>query len=110
MNPSQRLLTKLKAQYRLQSNYQLHKILCCTVTGVMNVVHGRSQLSGDLVMVACDLLGEDPTPWLLEIEICRCKSPERRKILERLLKRADQAAGHAMPALAALLVLPFWWL
>ena len=108
MTPSQTLLTKVKTQHGLETDWQLHKVLGCTLSGLRRASRGHGELSTDLVLVACELIQEDPQPWLLRVELKRCKSPKSREILERILARLEDAQSSAISMLCAALLLPFF--
>ena len=107
MTPSQTLLTRVKAAHGLTSDWQLHKVLGCTLSGLRRVSKGGGELSTDLVIVACDLIAEDPQPWIIRCELERCPSPKRREILQRILARLEESTDTAMAVFLAASLLPF---
>ena len=58
----------------------------------------------DTILIACDCLGIDARPWLIRAELDRCKSPKRRKILERILMDLDTPAGRAIAGVVLVLL------
>lgn len=61
-------------------------------------------MGSDTILIACDCLGIDPRPWLIQVELDRCKSPKRRQILTRILSELDSPAGRAIAGLFLFLV------
>lgn len=95
-NASQELLTMLQTQHDGCSLYALHHILGVTDQAIYNIADGRSQMGSDTILIACDCLGIDARPWLIRVELERCKSPKRRQILQRILADFDTTAGRAI--------------
>ena len=108
MTPSQELLTRVKAQHDLTTDWQLHKVMGCTINGVRRALRGEGELSTDLVLVACELLNEDPQPWIIRVELRRCQSPKRREILKRILARLEESSDRAMAVFLAVAMVPFF--
>lgn len=98
------LLTMLKAQHPDASTYSLHHILGCSPQNVYQIADGTSAMGADTILIACDCLGIDPRPWLIQAELDRCKSPKRRKILLKILDDLDTTVGAAVAGLALLFV------
>ena len=71
---------------------------------VYQIWHGQSHMATDTILIACDCLGEDARPWLIQAEIETCKSPKRRQILEKILTELDTPAGRAIAGLFLFLV------
>ncbi|WP_375170105.1 hypothetical protein [Marinobacter sp.] len=93
---SQELLTLLQTQHDGCSLYALADILGVTTQNIYRISNGQGQFSTDTILIACDCLGVDPRPWLIQAELDRCKSPKRRQILQRILADLDTAAGRAI--------------
>lgn len=100
----QQLLTMLQSQYDGCSLNALHNILCVSPQNVYQIAHGERSMSTDTILIACDILGVDPQPWLIQSEIDTCRSPKRRQILERILAKMDTATGRAAVGLLAFLL------
>ena len=98
------LLTMLKAQHPGASLYSFHHILGCSPQNVYQIADGDSAMGADTILIACDCLGIDPRPWLIQAELDRCKSPKRRQILARILADLDTATGRAIAGLVLVLV------
>jgi len=99
MTASQHLLTMLKAQHEGCSLYALHHILGVSAQNIYKINEGNQEFSPDTVMICCDVLAVDPQPWLLRIEITRCRSPKRRQIMERMLSAMDSPGCRAVAGL-----------
>lgn len=84
--------------------HALHNILCISSQYIYQIANGNRGMSTDTILIACDVLGEDPRPWLLEAEIQTCQSPKRREILRRLLGELNTPAGRAVAGMVAFLV------
>ena len=65
-------------------------------------------MGADTVLIVCDVLGIDPRPWLIRVELTRCKSPKRRQILQRILADLDTPAGRAIAGFLAFFVVGFF--
>ena len=100
----QQLLTMLKAQHVGASTYSLHHILGCSPQNVYQLADGTQEMGSDTVLIACDCLGIDPRPWLIQVELNRCKSPKRRQILTKILADLDTTLGRAIAGFALFLV------
>lgn len=61
-------------------------------------------MSPDTILIACDCLGVDSRPWLIQAEIDTCRSPKRRQILERILAEMNTPAGRAIAGLVLFLM------
>ena len=100
----QTLLTMLKAQYPDASTYSFHHMLGCSPQNIYQIADGSQEMGADTVLIACDCLGIDPRPWLIRVELHRCKSPKRRQILTRILADLDTPTGRAIAGLVLLVV------
>ena len=105
---TQDLLTRLQKQHDGCSVYELHNILGLSKSAIYQMADGSVEMQGDTLMIACDILGEDVRPWLVRIELTRCRSPKRRQILKRILDDYDTPATRAMAGAVAFLALVPW--
>lgn len=101
---SQELLTFLQTQHDGCSLYALADMLGVTTQNIYKISNGHGQFSSDTILIACDCLGVDPRPWLLRVEMERCKSSKRRQILQRILSDLDSGPGRAIAGLVLVLV------
>jgi len=97
--PGMELLTMLQTQHDGCSLYALRNILGVSNQTIYQIANGTQEMGADTVMICCDVLGVDPQPWLLRIEITRCRSPKRRLILERMLAAMDSPGARAVAGL-----------
>lgn len=98
-NVGRELLTLLQAQHEGCSLYALHNILGLSNQAVYQIAHGHQEMGADTVLIACDVLGVDPQPWLIRVELTRCKSAKKRQILERMLEQFDTPQARAVAGL-----------
>jgi len=91
------------------SLYQLHNILGISTANIYQFSKGQYEMSADTLLIACDILGLDPRPWLIRIELTRCKSPKRRQILQRILDTMDCPENRAAVGFMAFLVVGFFF-
>lgn len=103
----QTLLTKLQTHHGGCTLHALHNILCISSQYIYQIANGNRGMSTDTILIACDILGEDPRPWLIQAEIQTCQSPKRREILRRLFDELNTPAGRAIAGLLVFMVLPF---
>lgn len=90
------------------SLYAIHNILGLSTQAVYDISNGHTEMSPDTLLIACDILSIDPTPWLLRVELTRCRSPKRRQILRDMLDRMTGPTGRAMAGMLAFFVVGFW--
>jgi len=100
----QELLTLLQTQHGGISLYAVSQMLCVSHQNVYQIANGERHMASDTILIACDCLGVDPRPWLIQAEIDTCKSPKRRQILARILADLDTPAGRAIAGLVLLVV------
>lgn len=100
----QQLLTMLRAQHDGCSLNALHHILGVSPQNVYQIAHGERHMATDTILIACDCLGVDPRPWLIQAEIDTCKSPKRRQILYKILGDLDTSLGRAIAGLLLVFV------
>ena len=100
----QTLLTILQTHHNGASVRAIPRILCITSQNAYQIAHGQRQMSSDTILIACDCLGEDARPWLIQAEIDVCKSPARRQILTKILGDLQTAVTYASTGLLALFV------
>lgn len=104
----QKLLTMLQAQHNGCSLYALHHILCVSDANVYQIAKGERHMATDTILIACDCLGIDARPWLIQAEIDTCKSPKRRQILQRILAELDTPQTRAAVGFLAFFVVGFF--
>lgn len=102
------LLTLLKAQYPDASTYSLHHILGCSPQNVYQIADGSQEMGADTVLIACDCLGIDPRPWLIRVELHRCKSSKRRQILNKILADLEGPVTRAAAGVLAFFMVGFY--
>lgn len=100
----QKLLTMLQSHYDGCSLYAIHQMLGISRQNVYQIASGKRHMSTDTILIACDCLGVDPRPWLIQAEIDTCRSPKRRQILARILADLDTPTGRAIAGLFLLMV------
>lgn len=105
---SQQLLTMLQTQHDGCSLYALADILGVTTQNVYKISNGHGQFSTDTVLIACDCLGIDPRPWLIRVELDRCKSPKRRQILMKILADLEGPVTRAVAGVLAFFMVGFY--
>jgi plasmid maintenance system antidote protein VapI len=101
-NSSQQLLTNLQAQHNGCTLYALHHILGISDRAVYKLADGKSHMASDTILIACDCLGVDARPWLIRVELDRCKSPQRRQILMKILNDLEPIITRAAVGFVAL--------
>lgn len=104
----QKLLTMLQAQHDGCSLYALHHILCVSDANVYQIAKGERHMATDTILIACDCLGIDARPWLIQAEIDTCKSPKRRQILYRILDELNTPETRAAVGFLAFFVVGFF--
>lgn len=104
----QQLLTMLRAQHPDASLYSLHHILGCSHQTVYQIADGTQEMGADTVLITCDCLGIDPRPWLIQVELHRCKSPKRRQILTKILADLEPAITRAVVGFLAVFTVGFF--
>lgn len=102
------LLTMLQAQHDGCSLYALHHILGLSTQAVYEIANGHTSMGTDTILIACDCLGIDPRPWLIQAELDRCKSPKRRKILNKILADLDTTVTRAAAGVLAFFMMGFY--
>ena len=107
-NVGQTLLTRLQAQHDGCSVRALHQILGISPQNVYQIWHGQNHMATDTILIACDCLGEDARPWLIQAEIETCRSPKRRQILYKILGDLDTPVGRAIAGVMAFFVVGFF--
>lgn len=105
---TQELLTMLQTQHDGCSLYALHNILGVSKAAIYQMADGQQEMNTDTLLIACDVLGVDPTPWLLRVELTRCRSPKRRQILKAMLDRFDAPETRAVAGFLAFFVVGLW--
>jgi len=105
---TQELLTMLQEHHDGCSLYALHNILGVSTANIYQFSKGQYEMSADTLLIACDILGLDPRPWLIRVELTRCKSPKRRQILERILASLDSPESRAAVGFLAFFVVGFF--
>ena len=98
----------LQTQHDGCSLYALHNILGLSPQAIYDISNGHTELSSDTLLIACDVLGVDPTPWLLRVELTRCRSPKRRQILKAMLDRFDAPETRAVAGFLSFFVVGLW--
>jgi plasmid maintenance system antidote protein VapI len=104
-NVGQELLTRLQTQYQAPSLRALHHVLCVSPQNLYQIDKGQRHMATDTILIACDCLGIDPRPWLIQAEIDVCKTPQRRQILTRILHDLDSTATRAVTGCVAFLLM-----
>lgn len=104
----QTLLTMLRTQYPDASLYSFHHMLGCSPQNVYQIADGTQEMGADTILIACDCLGIDARPWLIQAELDRCKSPKRRQILSRILAELDTPQTRAIAGVLAFFVVGFF--
>jgi len=92
----------LQAQHGGCSLYALHHILGVSTQAVYKIADGKAHMGTDTMLIACDCLGVDPRPWLIRVELERCKSPKRRQILMKILNDLEPVITRAVVGFVAL--------
>jgi plasmid maintenance system antidote protein VapI len=101
------LLTKLQTQYDGATLNAVSRILCISSQNAYQIAHGQRQMASDTILIACDCLGLDARPWLIQAEIDACKSPQRRQILMKILADLGTAVSRSATGVAAFLMMGF---
>ena len=102
------LLTKLQTQYDGATLNAVSRILCISSQNAYQIAHGQRNMASDTILIACDCLGLDARPWLIQAEIDASKSPQRRQILIKILRDLETAVSRAATGVAAFLVMGFF--
>lgn len=98
----------LQTQYDGCSLYALHNILSISDANVYQIFKGERHMATDTILIACDVLGVDPTPWIIQAEMETCRSPKRRQILKAMLDRFDAPQTRAVAGFLAFFVVGIW--
>ena len=106
----QTLLTKLQTQHDGCSLYALHDILGVSRQNVCQIAKGERHMATDTILIACDCLGVDSRPWLIQAEIDTCKSPKRRQILTKILADLEGPVTRAVAGVLAFFMVGFYGL
>lgn len=106
----QRLLTKLQAQHDGCSLFAVAQILCISHQNVYQIAKGNRHMATDTLLIACDCLGEDARPWLIQAEMDTCKSPQRRQILKKILADLEGPVTRAAAGVLAFFMVGFYGL
>jgi hypothetical protein len=85
MSVSTDLLDALKASQGGCSDYRAAQLLCVAQPVVSKYRNGVMPLSAEKVILACEIAGFDPIPWLLRLQAERAKCTAEKDIWEGLL-------------------------
>lgn len=108
MTVGQELLSLLQKQHDGCSLHALHSILCVSHQNVYQIAKGERHMATDTILIACDCLGEDARPWLIQAEMDTCKSPKRRQILKKILADLEGPVTRAAAGVLAFFMVGFY--
>lgn len=94
-------LDEIKRQYRLTSDYQVHKLLGVSKQSITHYRNGHSSFADDVAARVAMLLKLDPLRVLADVHAERAKSEAARAVWRMIAARAAQTAAILLAVCAA---------